>query len=140
LLENNKCYLEIRGFSKKRICQNGNTTLFNSYLVRRENKSYSISHNLGEKIMLIQDLNHVEMISEETHLEGGLALGYVATSAGAYGSKSAKTNSVGATLASSNQGCYYSNDFALAGGASSAVAFGCGASAGSGVEALAIAG
>ena len=90
--------------------------------------------------MFIQDLNHVEIISEETHLEGGLAMGLVSTGATASGSKFSKTNSVGGALASSQQGCYYGSDLAIAGGASSAVGVGCGAFAASGVEALAIAG
>jgi phage terminase large subunit-like protein len=90
--------------------------------------------------MLIQDLNHVEIISEETHLEGGLALGFVSTGASAYGGRYAQTNSLGGTLASSKKGFFYRSDLAIAAGASSAVAVGPWASAGSGVEALAIAG
>ena len=90
--------------------------------------------------MFIQDLNHVEMISEETHLEGGLAIGFVSTSAGASGGRYAETNSLAGTLASSRQGRFYRSDIAFAAGASSAVAVGPWASAGSGVEALAIAG
>jgi hypothetical protein len=44
-----------------------------------KNKNITSLH-LGEKIMLIQDLNHVEMISEETNLEGGA--GSIAQSGG----------------------------------------------------------
>ncbi|MGL4377215.1 MAG: hypothetical protein ACRCT1_12300 [Microcoleaceae cyanobacterium] len=40
-------------------------------LEKNKNITSFIYSFIGEKIMLIQDLNHVEMISEETHLEGG---------------------------------------------------------------------
>ncbi|MEY3870148.1 MAG: hypothetical protein RLZZ338_4039 [Cyanobacteriota bacterium] len=56
--------------------------------------------------MLIQDLNHVEMISEETNLEGGLTQ----AQAGSAGSVSALLGSVqtfAATSSSSNYGYYY---------------------------------
>lgn len=91
--------------------------------------------------MFIQDLNHVEMISEDIHLEGG-ALSMVSTGAFATGSKLALTYSSGQASAENSFGYYYYGygaNYAQGSGVSSAFALGRGSVALSSVDVVAIA-
>lgn len=90
--------------------------------------------------MLIQDLNHVEIISEETHLQGGAAFASVGTGALAFGSHVAETISNGGGNTYSGKYGWFRQDTASAGGYSRALGIGRYASATSGISAIAIAG
>lgn len=89
--------------------------------------------------MLIQDLNHVEIISEETNLEGG-GIVFASTGALAAGSKLASTNSFAQGSTNSSFGYYYyGGDYAQGSGNSSAFALGRNSFAQSFVDVVAIA-
>jgi len=89
--------------------------------------------------MFIQDLNHVEMISEETNLEGG-GMALVTTGAFAAGDKLASTYSSGQASTNSSFGYYYyGGNYAQGSGYSSAFAQGHHSVAQSGVNIAAIA-
>ncbi len=73
--------------------------------------------------MLIQDLNHVEMISEETHLEGGLAASSASYSGLAVGLGAATAGNASTTASKSGYFFFYPYESTSGNASSAASAF-----------------